>query len=153
MGSTAQSTNLTPSTFAGGLTQGARLVFQAVTSSGAYFQVGDTSKVIIFVSNGSSSAQGAIYIEPGARYSGSRGQVPSTDITAYTTATAPIVITSSCHAKSDNTASFSTEGSFNAIGPFESATVKSSDGKIYLAASTLSTKMYAAVYLMEGGSS
>lgn len=153
MGSTAQSTNMTPSTFVGGITQGALLYMQAVTSSGAYFQVGDASRVMVFVSNGSSSDTGAIFIEPGARWSGSMGQAPSTTSTLYSTATAPIAISVATHAKSDYSAAMSTAGSFAALGPFESATVKSSDGKIFLVASTGSTRMCAAVYAMTGGSS
>jgi len=101
MGSTAQSTNMTPSTFVGGITQGAALYMQAVTSSGAYFQVGDASRVIIFVSNGSSSATGAVFIEPGAKWSGSMGLDPSTGSTVYSTATAPIAVSVVTHAKSD----------------------------------------------------
>lgn len=153
MGSTAQSTNMTPSTFVGGITQGALLYMHAVTSSGAYFQVGDASRVIIFVSNGSSSADGAIFVEPGARWSGSRGQAPSTTSTAYSTSTAPIAAAFSAHAKSDYSAAMSTAGSFGVIGPLEAATVKSSDGKIFIVASTVSTRMTAAVFAMTGGSS
>ena len=153
MGSTAQSTNMTPSTFVGGITQGAALYMHAVTSSGAYFQVGDASRVIIFVSNGSSSDTGALFIEPGARWSGSRGQAPSTTSTLYSTATAPIAISVATHGVTGSSASMSTAGSFYGVGPLESATVKSSDGKIFIVASTGSTKMCAAVYALAGGSS
>lgn len=151
MGSTAQSTNMTPSTFVGGITQGAALYMQAVTSSGAYFNVGDTSKVIVFVSNGSSSDTGAIFVEPGAKWAGSKYLTPSTTSTLYSTATAPIAISVPTHAKSDYSAAMSTAGSFYALS-FDSVNVKSSDGKIFLVASTGSTKMCAAVFALPGGS-
>jgi len=47
----------------------------------------------------------------------------------------------------------STAGAFGALGPFQASAVKSSCGKIFLVASTGSTKMCAAVYALEGGSS
>jgi hypothetical protein len=153
MGSTAQSTNMTLSTFVGGITQGATLPLQAVTSSGAYFQVGDASRVVIFVSNGSSSDDGSVFIEPGARWSGSRGQAPSTGSTVYSTATAPIAVSVVSHGITGSSATMSTTGSFVAVGPLESATVKSSNGTVYIVASTESTKMAACVYAMTGGSS
>jgi hypothetical protein len=152
MGSTAQSTNMTPSTFVGGITQGAALYMQAVTSSGAYFNVGDASKVLVFVGNASSSDNGSVWIEPGARWGASNGMSPSTTSTMYSTATAPIAISVPLHGITGSSAVASTTGSFAVLGPFESAKVKSSDGKIYLVASTGSTEMFAAVYAMPGGS-
>ena len=144
---------ITPSTFAGGLTQGAALYLSAVTSSGSYFQVGDASKVVVVVTNGSSTANGAIYVVPGAAWSGARGQAASTDVTTYSTGTAPIVMAVNANAITGSTATMSTTGWLAVLGPFESAQVKSSDGRIFIAASTVSTKMCAAVYALEGGSS
>lgn len=155
MGSTAQSTSLTPSTFVGGVTQGAALYMKAVTSSGVYFQVGDASRIIVFVSNGSSSDTGAVFLEPGGNWSGARRGIYglSTGSSVYSTATAPIAVSVATHAKSDYSAAMSTTGSFYAMGPFESAQIKSSDGLVYLVASTGSTRMCAAVYALNGGSS
>jgi hypothetical protein len=152
MGSTAQSTSITPSTFVGGITQGAILYFKAVTSSGVYFTVGDASRVIIFVSNGSSSDTGAVFIEPGGNWSGARRGIYgiSTGSSVYSTATTPVAVSVATHAKSDYSAAMSTAGSFVAIGPLDSAQVKSSDGLVYLIASTGSTRMCAAVYALEG---
>ncbi len=152
MGSTAQSTNMTPSTFTGGLTQGVTLPMQAVTSSGAYFQCGDLNKIVVFVANASSSDNGAIFVEPGARWAGARGLAPSTGSTVYSTATAPVVISVPLHGITGSSAIGSTTGSFAALS-LDSAQVKSSDGKVFIVASTGSTKMYAAVYSMVGGSS
>jgi hypothetical protein len=155
MGSTTQSTNLTPSTYVGP-TSGTPLYFAPVTSSGAYFNVGDASKVLIFVSNGSSSETGstlaAVFLEPGARWAGSRGLAPSTTSTLYSTATAPIACYVAANGKSGSTAAISTTGSFVVMGPYDSATIKSSDEKIYLVASTGSSQMAAAVFAMPGGS-
>lgn len=155
MGSTQQSTNMTPSTFVGGITQGAGLAMQAVTSSGAYFNVGDASKVIVFVANASSSdsaTSGAVWIEPGAKWTGSQGLTVSTGAAVYSTATAPIAVSVPTHGITGSSAIGSTTLSYVALGPFDSARVKSSDGKIYIVASTGSTKMYAAVYVLPGGS-
>lgn len=153
MGSTVQSTNFTPSTFAGGITNGALLYMQAVTSSGAYFDVGDASKVLIFVSNGSSSDTGNFFIETGGTWAaGSRGVATSTSIASVSSATAMISISVPTHAKSDYSAAMSTAGSFAVLGPFDSVNIKSSDGHVFVAASTGSTRMCAAVYRMPGGS-
>ncbi len=151
MGSTAQSTNMTPSTHVGGITQGAALAMQAVTSSGAYFQVGDLSKVIVFVANASSSDTGAIFIEPGARWAGSKYLTPSTTSTLYSTATAPVAVSVPLHGITGSSAIGSTTGSYYALS-LDASAVKSSDGKVFLVASTGSTKMFAAVYAMPGGS-
>jgi hypothetical protein len=156
MGSTTQSTNFTPSTqVAYNSGTGTLLYMAPVTSSGAYFNVGDCQEVMIFVANASSSdsaTSGALWIEPGARWAGSRGLAPSTIATAYSTATAPIVLSLATHGITGSSAVGSTTGSFGVFGPFESAQVKSSDEKIYIIASTGSTKMFAAVYQMIGGS-
>lgn len=153
MGSTAQSTNLTPSTFVGGITQGAALAWQAVTSSGAYFTCGDLSKTLIFVANGSSSDTGAVFIEPGGvMWAGARGQAASTGSTVYSTATAPIAVSVPLHGITGSSATMSTTGSVVVIGPLDSNKVKSSDATVYIVASTGSTKMVAAVYQMLGGS-
>lgn len=149
MGSTAQSTNLSPSTFTGYDTAATSLYMHAVTSSGAYFTVGDASKVMVFVANASSSDDGAIFVEPGARWSGSRGQAPSTTSTLYSTATAPIAISLPTHGITGSSAIQSTTGSFGILGPFDGATVKSSDATIYIVASTGSTKMFAAVMALK----
>jgi hypothetical protein len=148
MGSTAQSTNLTPSTFVGGITQGAALYMQAVTSSGAYFQVGDAQDVIIFVANGSSTVNGAVWIEPGgSAWAGAPGLPASTTSTLYSTATAPIAVSVVSNAVTGSSnACASTAGSFVAIGPLEAATVKSTSGKIFMVASTGSLLISAAVY-------
>lgn len=153
MGSTAQSTNMTPSTFVGGITNGAALYMQAVTSSGAYFTVGNASRYIVYVSNGSSSDTGAVWIEPGANWAGSKGLSTSASSTQYSTATAPIAVSVASHGVTGSSASMSTAGSFVAIGPFDSVNVKDSGQKVYIVASTGSTKMCAAVYALPGGSS
>lgn len=152
MGSTAQSAQLTPSTFIGGLTQGAALNMVALESSGAYFNVGDASKVLLFITNGSTGT-GAIYIEPGARWSGSLGQPVSTVITTYSTATAPIVVSiPACVSSISSAAMVSTTGQFLVVGPFESATVKSSDSQIFIGPSSSLAQINLAVYTMVGGS-
>ena len=152
MGSTAQSTSLTPSTYVGGITNGASLIMKSVTSSGVYFSVGDTSKVMVFVANASSSDDGAVFIEPGKAWAGASGLAYSTGSTVYSTATAPVAVSVVTHGVTGSSAVASTEGSYYALGPFDSAKFKSSDGLMYLVASTGSTEMYAAVYLMPGGS-
>lgn len=155
MGSTAQSTSLTPSTFVAGITNGAALVMKSVTSSGVYFSCGDASKVVVFVANASSSdsaTSGALWIEPGAKWAGSRGLPVSTAATIYSTATAPYAISVPAHLITGSSAVASTEGSYYAWGPFDSAQIKSSDGLVYIVASTGSTKMYASVFQMPGGS-
>jgi hypothetical protein len=124
---------------------------QAVTSSGAYFQVGDLSKVVVFVANASSSDAGAIFIEPGARWAGSKYLTPSTTSTLYSTATAPVAISVPLHGITGSSAVGSTTGSYYALS-LDASAVKSSDGKVFLVASTGSTKMFAAVYAMPGGS-
>jgi len=147
MGSTAQSTQIIPSTWtgfaAGSVTP---LAMVQVTSSGAYFNCGDASKVMIFVANASSSADGCLWLEPGARWAGSRGLDPSTGSTVYSTATAPIVCPTTL-AVSTTVTTFvaSTTGQFVAWGPFESATIKSSDQTVYIVNSTVSTRMYVGV--------
>ena len=154
MGSTAQSTDLSSSTasiMAG--TAYATLAMQAVTSSGAYFNVGDGSDTIIFVANASSSDDGAIFVEPGGTWSaGSNGQAASTTSTLYSTATAPIAISVVSHGKTGSSAVGSTTGAYAMLGPLDTSKIKSSDGEIYVVASTGSTKMFAAVYVMPGGS-
>lgn len=153
MGSTVQSTNMTPSTFVGGITNGALLYMQAVTSSGAYFSVGDGNQAILFVANASSSDTGAVWIEPGSsKWAGSAGQAYSTTSTLYSTATAPIAISVATHGITGSSAVASTAGSFAVIGPFDTAKVKSTDGYIFVVASTGSTEMVAAVYIMPNGS-
>jgi hypothetical protein len=153
MGSTAQSTNLTPSTFVAGITQGAAIAWQAVTSSGAYFNCGDLNRTIILIQNGSSSDTGAVWIEPGGVWAaGSGGQAASTTSTLYSTATAPIAISVPLHGITGSSATMSTTGSLVVIGPFDSDKIKSSDGNIFIVASTGSTEMVAAVYQMMGGS-
>lgn len=153
MGSTAQSAQLTPSTFIEGITFGATLLPTRLESSGQYFNVGDASKIIIFVNNGSSDA-GAIYVEPGARWSGSRGQAPSTIITTYSTATAPIAVSiAGCVGSTLSTLhAVSTTGCFQIIGPFDSAMVKSSNGEIFIGPSSSLAVLGVAVYAMKGGS-
>lgn len=154
MGSTVQSTNMTPSTWVGGITQGASLAMQAVTSSGAYFQAGDTSQIVILVANASSSDNGAIFIEPGSSlFPGSLGMAYSTTVTLYSTATAPVAVSVPLHGITGSSAIGSTTGSFVAITLMDSNKYKSTSGKIFLSASTGSTKMYAAVYTLPGGSS
>ena len=146
MGSTAQSAQITPSTFIAGITNGCPLVFTAVTSSGVYFNVGDAKDYFIFAINNSSDA-GALYIEPGARWSGSMGQAPSTLITLYTTATAPIAVALPGRASSISTANaLSTTGCFAVIGPFEGATVKSSGATVYVGLGSTLAYVTAAVY-------
>ena len=153
MGSTAQSTNLTPSTFVGGITQGASIAWQAVTSSGAYFSCGDISKTLILIANASSSDNGAVWIEPGGNWTaGSGGQAASTTSTLYSTATAPIAVSVPLHGITGSSAVMSTTGSVVVIGPLDSDRYKSSDGYIFIVASTGSTEMAAAVYQMLGGS-
>lgn len=154
MGSTAQSTNMTPSTWVGGITQGAALAMQAVTSSGAYFQVGDASQVMILVANASSSDNGAIWVEPGSSlWAGSLGMAYSTTSTLYSTATAPVAVSVPLHGITGSSAVGSTTGSYVAMTLYDSNKYKSTSGKIFIVASTGSTKMFAAVYAMPGGSS
>lgn len=149
MGSTSLSAQVTPSTW-GGYNSYTALPMLQVTSSGLYFDVGDASQVMIFVINASSCTDGTIFIEPGAKaWAGSRGQAPSTALGVYSTATAPIT----CLAAVGISTTFSsyvesTTGTFACVGPFESARVKSSDGKIYVMNSTISTRMYISVVTM-----
>jgi len=145
MGSTAQSTQITPSTWGGYTNSQASLLMQNISSVGGYFEVGDATRYLIFLANGSSTAVGAVFVEPGARWAGSRGQAPSTTIATYTTATAPFAVSVPSNAVSGSSAIASTLGCFMVLGPFESAMIKSSDHKVYIAASTVSTLMYAAV--------
>lgn len=148
MGSTTQSTNMTPSTFVGYASPATSLFMQAVTSSGAYFTVGDASKILIFVANASSSdsaTSGNIFVEPGAQWAGSRGLPFSSGSSVYSSATAPVSIALPTHGITGSSAIGSTTGSFGVLGPFESAMIKSSDNTVYIVASTGSTKMYAAV--------
>ena len=148
MGSTAQSTQIIPSTWAG-YNSYTPLYMVQVTSSGAYFNVGDADKVVIFVANASSSVDGTLFIEPGARWAGSRGLEPSTGSTVYSTATAPgVCVAAVAVSTTVTTYVASTTGQFVAWGPFESATVKSSDGQIFIVNSTTSTRMYAGVMTM-----
>jgi len=150
MGSTAQSAAATKSTFtgyAGSITE----TLTAVTSSGVYFNVGDASKIIIRVTNASSSDNGAVFIEPGARWSASRGLAPSTGSTVYSTSTAPIAASVAMTAATGSSAIYSTGVSVY-LGPFESGTIKSSDQTVYVVASTGSTKMYVGVIVLDGGS-
>lgn len=153
MGSTGQSTSLTPSTQILGITQGAPLTMKAVTSSGVYFSVGDMSKTIIYVVNASSSDTGAVWVDPGSTsWAGSGGRAPSTGSTVYSTAAAGIAITLPSPDITGSSAITSTETYASIIGPFDSDKYKSSDGLVFLVASTGSTKVYAAVYQMVGGS-
>jgi len=150
MGNTTQSQQITPVAQATTPT-GSALVLTPVTSSGVYFNVGDTSKIVMLVANASSSDTGAVWVEPGAKWAGSRGQTISTTATAYSTSTAPIVMSVPLHGITGSSAMTSTTGSL-AFFSFDSSIVKSSDEKIYVVASTGSTKMFAAVYAMTGGS-
>jgi hypothetical protein len=148
MGSTDQSAQATKSTFAG-FTSGVTETMNAVTSSGLYIDVGDVSQIIVRVLNASSSAAGAVFVEPGSAWAASRGQDPSTTSTLYSTATAPIaiaVVASSCDGSS---AAYACQSRYLYM---EAGTVKSSDQKIYIVASTVSTKMYAGVFALPGGS-
>ncbi|HSW61877.1 MAG TPA: hypothetical protein VLH56_00945, partial [Dissulfurispiraceae bacterium] len=150
MGSTSQAAAATKSTFtgyAGSIIE----TLTAVTSSGVYFNVGDASKILIRVTNASSSDNGSVFVEPGARWAASRGLAPSTTSTLYSTATAPIAVSVAMTAQTASSAVLST-GISVYVGPFESGTVKSSDEKIYVVASTLSTKMYVGVIVLNGGS-
>jgi hypothetical protein len=142
---------ITPSTFVRGITWGNSLVLNAVTSSGVYFNVGDLGENILLVVNASSSDTGALYVLPGARWAGARGQAPSTTVTDYSTATAPIAISVPTHGITGSSAITSTAGSIYMMN-LESINVKSSDGTVYLASSTGSTKMYVGVLQLLGGS-
>lgn len=153
MGSTAQSTNITPSTFVGSITNGALLYMQQVSSSGAYFPVGDASKVLVFVTN-MSTAAGAIFVEPGSsKWAGSNGLAFSSGSSVYSTATAPIAVALGA-SSSTYAALASTSGSIAVLGPFESAKVKSTDGNVFIVNPNATTNgaIYAAVYAMPGGS-
>jgi hypothetical protein len=131
MGSTAQSTNMTPSTFVGGITNGAQLFMQQVSSSGAYFNVGDAKDIIIVATNASTLA-GAIFIEPGSsQWAGSLGMAYSTTAALYSTATAPYVMALGV-SSSTYLALGSTTGSIAVLGPFDSARVKSTSGNIFM---------------------
>lgn len=150
MGNTTQSQQITPVVQPSTPT-GVACVLTAVTSSGVYFNVGDTSKIVMMVVNASSSDNGAVWVEPGAKWAGARGLTISTTASAYSTSTAPVVMSVPLHGVTGSSAFASTTGSI-AFFSFDSATVKSSDEKIYVVASTGSTKMYAGVYAMTGGS-
>jgi len=146
MGSTAQSAQLTPSTQIRGITWGSPLPMTQVTSSGVYFNIGDASKYIVFVVNGSSDP-GAVYVEPGKRWSGSIGMAPSTTITAYTTATAPIAIAIPRGASSISTAfALSTQSCFSVLGPFEGVQVKSSGATVFIGNGSTLAVIGASVY-------
>ena len=153
MGSTTASAQLTPSTFVEGITQGALLSMTAVTSSGVYLNVGDASRVMLFVANWSTGV-GAVYFDPGARWSGALGMTVSTGPGIYSTATAPIAVSlAACPSSISTTAGNSTTGNMAMIGPFESVNVKSSDVHIFMYASTaLAATVTAAVYALNGGS-
>jgi hypothetical protein len=139
---------ITPSTWAG-YNSYTPIFMSAVTSSGVYFNVGDAEKIIIFVANASSSDDGALYIVPGAQWSGSRGLAPSTTVSDFSTATAPIVCVAEVAVSTTVTTYIaSTTGTFALWGPFEAATVKSSDNTIYVANSTVSTRMWISVMAM-----
>jgi hypothetical protein len=146
MGSTAQSAQLTPSTKIEGVTWGSPLPMTQVTSSGVYFNIGDASKYIVFVVNGSSEA-GAVFVEPGARWAGSVGRAPSTTITAYTTATAPIAVALPRGASSISTAFvLSTQSCFSVLGPFDGVQVKSSGATVFIGNGSTLAVIAAAVY-------
>ena len=139
---------MTPSTWAGHGTATA-LSLAAVTSSGVYFPVGDGNKLFIVSFNRSTDYAGSMFIEPGSSvYAGATGQARSTASTsAYSTATAPYA-----WAISKNASSMSSEAilstSLVIAGPFETEKVKSSDGYIFLIASTESTECSAAVFAL-----
>jgi hypothetical protein len=129
-----------------GITWGAPLPMTQVTSSGVYFNVGDASKYIVFVMNGSSEA-GAVYVEPGAMWSASRGQAPSTLITLYTTATAPIAVALPRGASSISTAFvLSTLNCFSVLGPFEGGMIKSSNSQVFIGNGSTLAVVGASVY-------
>jgi len=153
MGSTTVSAQLTPSTFVGGITQGALLSMTAVTSSGVYLNVGDAQRVMLFVANWSTGV-GAVYFDPGARWAGSKQMPVSTAPGVYSTATAPIAVSlAACPSSVSTTAGNSTTGNMAIIGPFESVDVKSSDVHIFMYSSTaLAATVTAAAYALTGGS-
>lgn len=153
MGSTNQSAQVTKSTY---VSPTALFGFQpmtAVTSSGVYFDVGDVSQVVVLVGNASSSDTGAIWVEPGKNWAGAVGTRlgVSTTSTLYSTATAPIALSFVTPGITGSSAIMSTAASVGLLY-LESAMVKSSDTKIYIVASTGSTKMYCNVYALPGGS-
>ena len=154
MGSTAQSTTIVPSTFIAGGTQGGAINWLPVTSSGAYFQAGDTVETVILITNASSSANGSVFIEPGSsKWAGSLGYAVSSGSTVYSTATAPVSVAVPLHGITGSSAIGSTTGSVVWFNLRDSDRYKSSDGKIFIVASTQSTYMYAAVLQLIGGSS
>ena len=153
MGSTTISAQLTPSTFVEGITQGALLYMTAVTSSGVYVNVGDASKIMFLVANWTTGV-GAVYIDPGARWTGSLQMPVSTAPAIYSTATAPIAVSlAACPSSISSVAGNSTAGNIAMVGPFESVDVKSSDVHIFMYASTaLAAQVSAACYALIGGS-
>lgn len=153
MGSTGQSTTIVPSTYANA-SAGGSIAWLPVTSSGAYFQAGDTSQTIILIANASSSANGSVWIEPGSsKWPGSLGYAYSSGSTVYSTATAPLSVAVPLHGITGSSAIPSTTGSYVWFNLRDSDRYKSSDGKIFIVASTQSTFMYASVLMMIGGSS
>jgi hypothetical protein len=142
---------ITPSTF-GGYNNYTSLLMSQVTSSGAYFNVGDASKILIFVVNASSSVAGALMMIPGAQWSGALGlDASTTTSTDYSTSNCPSV----CVAAINNTSTVfpacfasTTTGTYAVWGPFEAADVKSTAQTIYIANSTTSTRMYVSVMAM-----
>ena len=140
---------LTPSTF-GGLNQYTALPMSAVTSSGCYFNVGDASKILIFVANASSSVDGTLMMIPGAAWSGALGlDASTTTSTDYSTSNCPSVCVAAMAVSTTFTTYVaSTTGTFAVWGPFESVDVKSTAQTIYIANSTTSTRMYVSVLAM-----
>jgi hypothetical protein len=149
MGCSSLSAQITPSTW-GGYNSYTSLPMSAVTSSGVYFNVGDASQVMIFVINASSCTDGTLFIEPGApNWAGSRGQARSTALGVYSTATAPITCWAALAVSTTVTTYVaSTTGTCAMVGPFEAATVKSTDGMIFVMNSTVSTRMWVSVVAM-----
>lgn len=152
MGSTAAAATITRSTFVGPVDK-TLLSWTNVTSSGGYFEVGDASKTVVLVMNASSSEVGTIWVEPGAKWGGSRSlAVGTTTSTAYSTASVNIPICSTFTSHGVTGSSAMTSSLAIAAYLFESAMVKTTDSKVYITATTQSTKMYVAVLALPGGS-